>query len=115
MPTKEKEEHLVRCVLCGGQCSLDCRVYHRVAGWMSLLFGWVAFPVLGVLLGEFANGLCGIWDRAEFVLWLVATLYLLLKPALWVCRTCGAYYPARKVEPRAGAAPKGGIDAQRGD
>jgi len=82
MPTEKKEEHLVRCVLCGGQCSFDCRVYHREAGRMSLLFGWLAFPVLGVLLGKLVGG---------------------------------AYYLARKVEPRAEAAPEGGTDAQRGD
>jgi hypothetical protein len=112
MPTEEKDEHLVRCLLCGDRCWFDDRIYHRVAGWGVALAGWL-LPVglAGFLDGPGDVG-AAIGLTAGGIVWLAVLAYLFLKQTVWVCRTCGAMYPAQKVEPRAGTIPNDDVGAQ---
>ena len=106
MSMEEKDEHLVRCLLCGDLCWFDDRGAHRAGGWALVLFGWV-LPVFGAdrLGGTEAETM--VFFLVTGALWLAAVIYLFLKQTVWVCRTCGVHYPARCV-PQGVDAPREG-------
>lgn len=95
-PEQAPPERMARCLLCGDLCWFDDRAPYRVAGLLVLLVGWAVPFGLAELLDRNAWGVV-VGLLGGGLVWLAIAGILLFKQTAWVCRTCGAFYPARRV------------------
>jgi hypothetical protein len=89
----------VVCPLCGGHCWFDDRMGLRIVAGLCLWLGWFAVPLLvSCIFHWFTAKNDEVGTIFGLLSWAVICARMFLVKPVWVCKECGALFPAaRKV------------------